>query len=269
VTEHDPKNEGTARKQNPQPVPSPTRRRILVWDLPVRLIHWSMAGTFFAAFAIANLVSKRSPAFAMHMLIGLVLGFVVVLRILWGWVGSRPARFGSFAFGPAAVLRYVREAWARRDEPHAGHNPGASWVIFAMLLLPLGLVVTGLVHAFEDAHEVLAWSMLVVVGAHLIGVAWHTLRHRDPIALSMVHGHQRVASGEGIRSTHPLVAGLFLAATALWALGLYRGFDPANRRLVLPLIGKTIALGEDEQGEEGEHEARERKHERRHDHDDD
>ena len=78
-------------------------RRTLVWDIPTRLFHWLFAGGFIAAAVIALGQSDDSPLFPYHGIIGLALGLMLVLRVLWGIVGTRHARFGSFAFGPRAV----------------------------------------------------------------------------------------------------------------------------------------------------------------------
>lgn len=85
--------------------PYPARMaRTLVWDLPTRLFHWIFAFGFAIAAVIALGLGDDSPAFPLHALIGLVLGMAIALRVMWGFVGSRHARFASFAFGPSAVL---------------------------------------------------------------------------------------------------------------------------------------------------------------------
>ena len=63
-------------------------KRILVWDLPVRLFHWILAASFFGAFLIPNLVGDESSWFALHMLLGATMGFMVLLRVVWGVVVS-------------------------------------------------------------------------------------------------------------------------------------------------------------------------------------
>jgi cytochrome b len=249
--------------------PSADRPNALVWDIPVRLIHWTMVGTFAGAFGIATLSSKRGSLFAIHMLLGLVLGFVVLFRVVWGLVGSRYARFGSFAFSPAALWRYLRDAKAGRDEPHAGHNPGSSYAIYAMLLLPLGLVTTGLVKPLHEAHEVLAWSMVAIVSLHIVGLGWHTFRHREAIALSMFHGRRTAARAVGIVSAHPLVGALFVALTGAWAFSLYSGYDAQNKQVVLPVVGTTIKLGGKKGGEGEGRRGKPPESRRRGDHDDD
>ena len=62
---------------------------VRVYDLPTRVFHWSFAGLFATAYAIANLVDDDSARFAWHMLAGLLMGVAVLLRVAWGMVGTR------------------------------------------------------------------------------------------------------------------------------------------------------------------------------------
>jgi cytochrome b len=241
-------------------------KRILVWDLPVRLFHWLLAAAILVAFTVANVVDDESPAFAVHMLLGLVAGFLVVLRVVWGLVGSRHARFRDFPLGPAALRRYLKGAFGRSGERHVGHNPATSHAALAMFALVLGLGATGLamgagIEAAEELHEFLAWALIVVAGAHVAGVVWHTLRHRENIARSMVDGRKEADEAQGIRSARPIAALLLLALTGGWAGVLFHGYDPATGTVVLPLGGPTLQLGD-----AGEHGERAGHHE---DHDDD
>jgi cytochrome b len=244
--------------------------RILVWDIPVRLFHWLLAAAFIGAFVIANLVDDESSLFPLHMLLGGIVAFMVLLRVIWGFVGSRYARFGSFAFGPRALGGYVRGAFAGKAERrYAGHNPGSAWAAYGMLAIALGLAFTGAFMSsggelFEEIHEILAWAMIALVGAHVAGMIWHTIRHQENIARSMVDGRKQGDPAAAIGSSHALVGVAFLALTGLWAGALYAGYDAPSSQLTLPLIGKTIKLGEAE-----EHGERERgKHEKHDDHDD-
>lgn len=241
-----------------------------MWDLPVRLFHWLLAGAFLGAFAIANLVDDESTLFAAHMWLGAIAAFMVVLRGVWGFIGSRYARFGSFALSPAALVRYVKGAAAGNDPPTPGHNPGSSFAALAIFVLMLGLAASGALMAraevFEELHEALAWTLMGVVAIHVAGIVWHTIRHRENIALSMVDGHKRIAKGAAIESSHALAAVAFLGLTGLWAGALYDGYDAAGRQVTLPLLGVSVQLGEAEgaHAERGEHEEHEE-----HDDDDD
>lgn len=224
-------------------------KRILVWDLPIRLFHWLLAVAFIAALVIANVVSDHDAAFGYHVLLGLVMGFMVLLRVIWGFVGTRWARFRTFAFGPRAVLAYFKGALTRGTERHVGHNPGSSVAIFAILLAVIGLVVTGVlaangVDAAEDLHGLLAYLLLAAAIGHVLGLALHTWRHREPIALSMISGKKEGAPASAIRSARPLVAVVFLVLTGLWGWRLAANYDTATGRLTVPVIGEPLQLVE-------------------------
>lgn len=230
--------------------------RVLVWDLPTRLFHWLFAGSFVAAFTIGQVVDDDAAAFKLHMLLGGVMAFMVLLRVVWGFVGSRHARFSAFVFGPRAVVDYLSRALRGQETHHTGHNPGSSAAIFLMLALALGLAGTGAFmsrggEVLEEAHEVLAYLMVTVVAVHVAGVAWHTYRHRENITRGMIDGRKVAGPEQGIKSAHPVVAAVFLALVGLWTVGLVRGYDPATGRVTLPLVGGSIVLGEDEEDGDG------------------
>lgn len=238
--------------------------RVLVWDLPTRLFHWLFAGSFVAAFTIGQVVDDDAAAFKLHMLLGGVMAFMVLLRVVWGFVGSRHARFSAFVFGPRAVFDYLSRALRGQETHHAGHNPGSSVAIFLMLALALGLAGTGALMSsggelVEEAHEVLAYLMVATVAAHVAGVVWHTVRHRENLARSMIDGCKVAPADQAVPSTHPLVAAVFLGLVGLWTVGLVQGYDPATQRVTLPLVGASITLGEEE------HEEHERRGRRDHD----
>ncbi|MCG3126219.1 MAG: hypothetical protein CHACPFDD_01049 [Phycisphaerae bacterium] len=223
--------------------------RTVVWDLPTRIFHWALAACFLAAFAIANFTDDESPWFPLHMLLGLTVGLMVVLRVVWGFIGSRHALFRSFVFGPAAVAGDLRDSLAGSPRRFAGHRPGSSYAIFALLVLALGLVVTGLLTRGGEGlvgaiHEVFAWCMIALVAVHVAGVVVHSVRTGENVTLAMINGRKDAAPHEAIRSTHPLAAVVFVALTALWAGGLVWNYDPAARRTAVPLLGTPINLGE-------------------------
>jgi cytochrome b len=224
--------------------------RTLVWDLPVRVFHWLLAGGFTAAALIAFLTDDEGALFPYHAMIGLTLAFLVVLRIVWGFVGTRHARFSSFLFGPRAVVEYLWGAVSGRGKRFAGHNPGAAYAILAMLGLVLGLAVTGVMmgrgnKSVKEVHELMAWSMLVVVGVHIVGVLLYTLRYHENITRAMIDGYAPADPSQGIRSARPLAAAVLIALTGLWATGLCRSYNAGSRAASFPLLG-SLQLGESE-----------------------
>lgn len=113
----------------------------------------------------------------------------------------------------------------------------------------------------KDIHELMAWSMLVVVGAHLLGVLLHTLRHRENITRTIIDGYASADPSQGIRSARPFAALVLVALTGLWTIGLLRSYSAASRSADVPLLG-SLQLGELET--DGGHD----RGDSRHDHDD-
>jgi cytochrome b len=241
-------------------------RQVLVYDLPTRLFHWLFAGFFVTAFAIANLVDDESARFSLHMLAGLGMGFVVLLRLAWALVGTRHARFTDFALDPRQLLAYLKGMVSGGSRRWIGHNPASSWAAVAMVALALGLGVTGYLmatgggDALEEAHELMANAFLVVVLLHLGGVAAHVLRHRDRLQATMVTGSKPALAGEQVSVRSAPFAGLALVVLTSCFVGyLLQNYDARAR--TLQLFGSTLQLGENEH-EHGSGEGDEDRYER-------
>ncbi len=230
---------------------------VLVWDLPTRLFHWLLSAGFIAAAVISLAMGEHSPLFPFHAMIGLTIAFMILLRVVWGFVGTRYARFGSFLFGPAALAEYLKGALLGGGRRHVGHNPGSAVAIFALLALILALAATGFLmgrgnEAAKEVHEVLAWAAVGVVIVHLLGVAFHTIRHRENITASMIHGRKVAEPSDAIVSGRPIAAAAFLLLAGGWAFALARNYDPATQTTTLPMLGTPLQLGENEGGAGGE-----------------
>jgi cytochrome b len=228
------------------------QKKQLVYDLPTRIFHWSFGALFGTAFGIAKFGDDESSLYAYHMLAGLTLGGLVLLRVLWGLVGTRHARFSGFALSPGGLVSYFRGILTGDKRRWSGHNPASSYAAVAMILFSLGLVLTGTLmttqgsrakETFEEIHELLANALLITALLHVAGVALHTLRHRELIGLSMVDGKKAgVPPGEQIPSARPFAAFLLLVATLALEYQLLRNYDPSSGRL--EFLGTSFSLGE-------------------------
>jgi cytochrome b len=197
-----------------------TKSRILVWDAPIRVIHWTLALSFTGAFVTAESERFRD----VHVVLGYTVLGLIAFRVLWGVLGTRYARFSSFAFGPGEVVAYLRSLLTPRPQHFVGHNPAGSFAIYALLALGLLTGLTG--HAnyneiggkwVEDLHEGLANAMLAVVFVHVAGVIVSSLLHRENLARAMVTGYKTGDQARAIRSARWLVAALLVAGVAaLW-----------------------------------------------------
>lgn len=221
--------------------------RVLIWDWPVRLYHWLLVAGILTAFGLAIFAPEHSTLFQYHAIIGILVGVMVILRIIWGIIGSRHARFSSFAYGPRAVLDYFRDIAAGRRTRYIGHNPASSWVIYLMMALVLAIVGAGLLtaagyHAFEDIHEMLVYVLLGAAGVHVLGVIVHTIRHRENITLGMINGHKEAHADHAIRSSRPITGVVFVLLMLFLGGSLYYEYDSAGRTTRIPLIGKVFRL---------------------------
>ncbi len=244
-------------RRRPGAAKGPPMNRVLIWDLPTRLFHWLLSGGLFAAAVIALLLGEDSPLFPYHAIIGLTIALMVCLRVIWGVVGTRYARFGTFIFGPGAVIEYAQGTLLGGGKRYIGHNPGSALAIFALLAIVLAMAVTGIMlsrgdERVKEIHEILSYVTLGVVVVHVLGVALHTIRHRENITLSMIHGNKDAEPSDAIRSSEPIVAAVFLVIAGAWAASLVRNYNSTTQTTTIPLIGAVLQLGENEnKGEAG------------------
>ncbi|MEQ1664124.1 MAG: cytochrome b/b6 domain-containing protein [Bdellovibrionales bacterium] len=223
-----------------------------VYDLPTRLFHWFFAATFLGAFFIAKTMDDDSALYPYHMMLGLIMVLVVLLRVYWGLFGSRYAKFSSFNLSPTSLISYFKDLFTSKTAKSLGHNAASSWSALAMMIFAIGLGVTGIMMAqdiqkdfFEDIHELLGNAFIIVVIAHVAGVVLHMIQHRDELGLSMIHGKKvSVAGGAGIEKSYAGTALVFLALVGAFVFYLNKNYDPTNR--TLNLFGTTLQLGENE-----------------------
>lgn len=173
------------------PAEQPTVR---VWDPFVRLFHWSVVGA-----CALNLTILDDGKFA-HRWIGYGVLALLTLRLVWGVVGSRHARFNDFVPGPRGLIAYLG-ALARGREPRfLGHNPAAAVMILALMALLAAIGVTGWMQTLdafwgyewvEELHEGLANGLIVLVVVHVAAAVFESLRHRENLIRSMITGRKR------------------------------------------------------------------------------
>ena len=167
---------------------------VRVWDPFVRVFHWSLV----AAFAIAWIMADDWGR--LHELAGYAVAVLIGLRLVWGLVGTRHARFADFVYRPARVIAYLKDMARLRARRHLGHNPAAGAMVIALLLALAATSASGIMmtvdaygdaHWVEELHEVSANLTIMLVLAHLAGVAISSLETRENLVRSMVTGFKR------------------------------------------------------------------------------
>lgn len=204
-------------------------RTVRVWDLPVRLFHWSLVLLVPALWWTAE-----NDRMDFHILLGETMLGLVLFRLLWGLLGSSTAKFSRFVTGPGAALRYLRGSGRA-----FGHNPIGGWSV-VLILLALS-VQTGLglfasdedgihsgplsrhmpdldsAHQLAERHESFFWVILGLIALHVLAILWYLLVKRDNLVTPMVTGRRQ--AGEAGEALVPAPPWRFLLAAGL-ATGL-------------------------------------------------
>jgi cytochrome b len=177
--------------------------KALVWDLPVRVFHWTLVTSFAGAYLLAEGERLRN----IHVMFGYTVLGLVLFRLVWGLTGTRYAQFRSFMYRPREMANYVL-GLLRGDRPHyVGHNPAGSLAIWAILILAGLTGLSGYAtynefggDAFEEVHEFFANTWLMVVGLHIAGVIVSSLLDHENLARAMITGYKRAEPAAAIRS---------------------------------------------------------------------
>ena len=185
----------------------PTSQTVKVWDLPVRLLHWSIVVCFVVSWATAAWFDNTMQ---IHLYSGYTLLVLVLFRIAWGFVGSSTARFSHFVSGVRPVIIYASTLLQPRASHHHGHNPLGGWVVLAMLSLLLLQAITGLFSnddllttgplahwvsddvsdIFSNIHSIAFYVLLAIVGLHITAVLFYRFFKHENLITAMVTGNK-------------------------------------------------------------------------------
>ncbi|MDI4655155.1 cytochrome b/b6 domain-containing protein [Xanthobacter autotrophicus] len=177
-----------------------------VWDPLVRLFHWTVVlGIILNSFALEGGKSA-------HRYVGYVIAAALAVRIVWGVIGSRHARFSNFVTSPWAVLSHLRAVVARRNRRYVGHNPAGGAMALALMGLITLACLTGWMQTLDifwgvewvqEAHEITANLILAMAAVHVLSAIAESVVHRENLPLAMITGRKRHASGTDIDHAGP------------------------------------------------------------------
>lgn len=121
------------------------KNTVKVWDPFVRIGHWALVAAFFAAYF------SEDDFMSLHVWAGYTVGVYLIVRIVWGLIGSRYARFSQFMYSPRQIIVYLKQLAAGKEQHYVGHNPAGGAMVIALLLGLLATTFTGLkLYAVED-----------------------------------------------------------------------------------------------------------------------
>ncbi|GAB5604787.1 cytochrome b/b6 domain-containing protein [Sideroxyarcus sp. TK5] len=192
-------------------MPDKEAAQVKVWDVPVRVFHWSLVAGFIVAY-----LSAEMHKMAVHVWVGYALVALLLFRLAWGFAGNEYARFKSFIFSPQETLAYVRSLRSGHARHYYGHNPAGALMVFALLGVLLAIFGTGLVtlavidfegpllflandvsdetaYLFRHAHDWMVNIALLLIPLHLLGVVSGSIQHKENLVRAMVTGMKRNA----------------------------------------------------------------------------
>jgi len=183
---------------------------VKVWDVPLRLFHW----TLVIAIAVAFLSSEEDSALNdWHVLSGWVAAVLIVFRLVWGFIGGEHSRFSDFV-RPSGIPHHVVSLFRGQREPTLGHNPLGGVAVVVLLALTAITVWTGAFggDAAEELHEVIAWMLLAMIALHVVAVILMSVLEKENLARAMVTGDKPAAR-------HPGAVDAKLPSPLAWVLG--------------------------------------------------
>jgi len=194
---------------------------VKVWDLPLRLFHW----TLVIAIAVAFLSAEEDSALNQwHVLSGWIVAILIVFRLVWGFVGGQHSRFSNF-IRPSRIGAHLRGVLSGHRQPSLGHNPLGAVAVVVLLGLAAATVWTGAGGA-EDLHEIIGWTLLAMVGLHVAAVIVMSVFERENLVRAMISGDKPAIHHPGASSARPptliawIIAVAVIAGTA-WAILQY------------------------------------------------
>ncbi len=194
-----------------------------VWDAAVRIFHWSLVGGVVTAW-ISGGTGDR-----LHEIVGYAVAGLIAFRLVWGFIGTRHARFRDFVRGPSSVAGYMAGIARLRPAHYAGHNPAGALMILILLAVLLTIAVSGVmmqtnrffgIDWVEQVHSVAADSLLVLVPLHVLGALISSWLHQENLIRSMFSGQKQVPKGRAAASQNERLEFRVKGAEGLFVLSI-------------------------------------------------
>ncbi|MBD3647223.1 MAG: cytochrome b/b6 domain-containing protein [Pseudomonadales bacterium] len=206
-------------------------KKIVVWDLPVRLFHWALV--ILVCFSFYSGLTGGLTLMDYHMLSGYTILTLLVFRVGWGLIGTRWARFSSFLYSPRKLIDTARHLFSRETEPYIGHNPLGGLSVLAMILALLVQAITGLFanddilvegplrhlvsestsNWLTEVHEINLWVIVALAILHMSAVLLYEFHKGQRLIFSMITGRKFVAD-DATGVNNRIIPALILLALA-------------------------------------------------------
>ena len=205
--------------------------RVRIWDLPTRFFHWALLVCIVGLVATGKIGNEWM---VWHFRLGYCVMTLLLFRIIWGFVGGKWSRFASFIYAPGTVIAYLKGQG--KPEHNAGHNPLGAGSVFALLLILMVQVATGLISDDEITNQgplarfvsgarvsLATWwhkdigqyAIFALVALHIVAILFYLYKKNENLIRPMINGDKEMAQAvESAKDT----AGSRIAALVVLAL---------------------------------------------------
>ncbi len=200
------------------------------WDWQTRVLHWvnallviTLVLLIVGLDSMASLgVEKavRRPVKELHAYVGHLFIFTLALRIIWGFIGNKYARFSDMIpstrekiMNLGQDIKWVLSGFRGASPRSIGHDPLASLIYLALFVVLIIQAITGFllsgaefkiypavsfsggigeegVEALEELHELGLYFIYFYIAVHILGLVIHEVKHRTGLFSSMIHGRK-------------------------------------------------------------------------------
>ncbi len=179
--------------------------QIRVWDPLVRFFHWALV----SAFTIAYITDE--DFLTIHSWAGYLILALLCIRFVWGFIGTRYARFSDFLYSPKVIIQFLKDTLHLSAKRYPGHNPAGGAMVFLLMFSLLVTTISGVLlfgaeeqagpmaywftqpestwsDILEEVHEFFANFTLFLVFIHIAGVLVESLIHKENLVSAMITG---------------------------------------------------------------------------------
>lgn len=181
-------------------------KKKLIWDIPTRLFHWAIVIALCYSWYSMEIEEDLDH----HFLSGYIALGLILFRLIWGLIGSRYSKFGSFVYRPSEIVAYAKTFFGRDGGKYAGHNPLGGLSVLVLLLLILIQAGTGMFaddeyYYFAPLNKFVSASAATVITQfhglnakfilgfallHIVAIIFYRLYKREKLAMAMITGRK-------------------------------------------------------------------------------
>ena len=187
--------------------------KIYIWDKFIRFFHWNLVLGIAAGY-----ITAENDLIEAHSLIGYYLGVLLILRIIWGFLGKSHAKFSNFLFPLMKVPEYLLSLLSRKDiKDYQAHNPASAYMALTLMLVlglllisgslvlgylefegPLTSITNELPNGYKstlvEIHEIFFDILITLIILHIAGAIISSILHKENLIKAMIHGYRKKVS---------------------------------------------------------------------------